>query len=78
LPVTTIIGLQTGLLLSGAVLTETVFAWPGMGTWLVQAIQQRNYPVIEGGVLFISLVFVMVNLVVDVSYAFLNPRIRLS
>jgi ABC-type dipeptide/oligopeptide/nickel transport system permease component len=59
-------------------LTETVFAWPGMGTWLVQAIQQRNYPVIEGGVLFISLVFVMVNLVVDVSYAFLNPRIRLS
>jgi len=78
LPVATIIGLQVGLLLSGAVLTETVFAWPGMGTWLVQAIQQRNYPVIEGGVLFISLVFVMVNLVVDVSYAFLNPRIRLS
>jgi len=78
LPVATIIGLQVGLLLSGAVLTETVFAWPGMGTWLVQAIQQRNYPVIEGGVLFISLIFVLVNLVVDVSYALVNPRIRLS
>ncbi len=78
LPVSTIIGLQVGLLLSGAVLTETVFAWPGMGTWLVQAIQQRNYPVIEGGVLFVSLVFVLVNLVVDLSYAVVNPRIRLS
>jgi peptide/nickel transport system permease protein len=78
LPIVTIIGLQTGLLLSGAVLTETVFAFPGIGTWLVDAIKARNYPVLQGGILFIALVFVLVNLVVDVSYALLNPRIRLS
>ena len=78
LPIATIIGLQTGLLLSGAVLTETVFAWPGIGTWLVQAIDDRNYPVLQSGILFISLVFVLVNLAVDVSYAFINPRIRVS
>jgi peptide/nickel transport system permease protein len=78
LPITTIIGLQTGLLLSGAVLTETVFAWPGLGTWLVDAIQARNYPVLQGGILFVALIFVLVNLVVDVSYGLLNPRIRLS
>ena len=78
LPIVTIIGLQTGLLLSGAVLTESVFAWPGIGTWLVDAIEARNYPVLQGGILFIAFVFVIVNLVVDVSYGFLNPRIRLS
>ena len=78
LPVSTIIGLQVGLLLSGAVLTETVFAWPGMGQWLVQAIEDRNYPVLQGGILFLALVFVLVNLIVDISYAFINPRIRLS
>ena len=78
LPIVTIIGLQTGLLLSGAVLTETVFAWPGIGTWLVDAIKARNYPVLQGGILFIALVFVLVNLLVDLSYGFLNPRIRLS
>src|ERR671919_344964 len=78
LPISTIIGLQTGLLLSGAVLTETVFAWPGMGTWLVDAIDARNFPVIQGGVLFVSIVFVPVNRVVDISYAVINPRIRYS
>ena len=78
LPIVTIIGLQTGLLLSGAVLTETVFAFPGIGTWLVDAIKAHNYPVLQGGILFIAIVFVIVNLIVDVSYAFLNPRIRLS
>jgi peptide/nickel transport system permease protein len=78
LPISTIIGLQTGLLLSGAVLTETVFAWPGMGTWLVDAIDARNFPVIQAGVLFVSIVFVLVNLVVDISYALINPRIRYS
>jgi peptide/nickel transport system permease protein len=78
LPITTIIGLQTGLLLSGAVLTETIFAFPGMGTWLVEAIRQRDYPILQGGILFISIVFVMVNLLVDISYAFINPRIRVS
>jgi peptide/nickel transport system permease protein len=78
LPITTIIGLQVGLLLSGAVLTETVFAWPGMGTWLVDAIEQRNYPVLQGGILFVAVVFVLVNLLVDVTYALINPRIRVS
>jgi peptide/nickel transport system permease protein len=78
LPVATIIGLQTGLLLSGAVLTETVFAWPGIGTWLVNAIDNRDFPVLQGGILFVALVFVLVNLIVDVSYAVINPRIRLS
>jgi peptide/nickel transport system permease protein len=78
LPISTIIGLQTGLLLSGAVLTETVFAFPGMGTWLVEAIRQRDFPVLQGGILFVSFVFVIVNLIVDVSYALINPRIRVS
>ncbi len=78
LPIVTIIGLQTGLLLSGAVLTESVFAFPGIGTWLLEAIRTRNYPVLQGGILFIAFVFVLVNLIVDLSYGFLNPRIRLS
>ena len=78
LPVSTIIGLQTGLLLSGAVLTETVFAWPGVGSWLKDAIFNRDYPVLQGGILFLAVVFVLVNLLVDVSYAIINPRIRLS
>jgi peptide/nickel transport system permease protein len=78
LPVTTIIGLQMGLLLSGAVLTETVFAIPGMGSWLAQAIFNRDYPVLQGGILFLAVVFVLVNLLVDISYALLNPRVRVS
>src|SRR2546421_2388317 len=78
LPVTTIIGLQTGLLLSGAVLTETVFAYPGMGSWLRDAIFNRDYPVLQGGILFLAFVFVVVNLIVDLSYAIINPRIRYS
>ena len=78
LPISTIIGLQTGLLLSGAVLTETVFAWPGLGTWLVGAIEARDFPVLQGGILFVAIVFVFVNLVVDISYAIINPRIRYS
>jgi dipeptide transport system permease protein len=78
LPIITIIGLQTGLLLSGAVLTETVFAWPGIGTWLVDAIRSRNFPVLQGGILFVSVIFVLVNLAVDVTYAVVNPKIRVS
>jgi ABC-type dipeptide/oligopeptide/nickel transport system permease component len=78
LPIATIIGLQTGLLLSGAVLTETVFAWPGIGTWLVNAIRARDFPVLQGGILFVSVVFVLVYLFVDVMYAIINPRIRYS
>jgi peptide/nickel transport system permease protein len=76
LPVSTIIGLQTGLLLSGAVLTETVFAFPGMGSWLRDAIFNSDYPALQGGILFLAVVFVVVNLLVDVSYAIINPRIR--
>jgi peptide/nickel transport system permease protein len=78
LPISTIIGLQTGLLLSGAVLTETVFDWPGVGGWLAQAIFNRDYPVLQGGILFLAVIFVLVNLIVDISYAIINPRIRLS
>ena len=78
LPISTIIGLQTGLLLSGAVLTETVFAWPGIGSWLVNAIEDRDYPVLQGGILAVALIFVLVNLLVDISYALINPRIRYS
>jgi peptide/nickel transport system permease protein len=78
LPISTIIGLQTGLLLSGAVLTETVFAYPGIGSWLRDAIFNRDYPVIQGGILFVALVFVFVNLLVDISYGIINPRIRYS
>lgn len=76
LPVVTVIGLQTGLLLTGAVLTETVFAWPGVGRWMLEAIQRRDYAVIQGGILFFAVLVVIVNLIVDISYAFLNPRIR--
>jgi peptide/nickel transport system permease protein len=78
LPISTVIGLQTGLLLSGAVLTETVFAWPGVGRWLAEAIFNRDYPVLQGGILFLAIVFVLVNLVVDISYGIINPRIRYS
>ena len=76
LPVATVIGLQTGLLLSGAILTETVFAWGGMGDWIYRAINNRDYAVIQGGILFLAIVFVVVNLLVDLSYAVLDPRIR--
>jgi peptide/nickel transport system permease protein len=78
LPISTIVGLQIGLLLSGAILTETVFAFPGIGTWLKEAIDNRDYPVIQGGVLFVAIIVVLVNLLVDISYGLLNPRIRLA
>ena len=78
LPVVTVIGLQTGLLLTGAVLTETVFAWNGVGRWMLDAILRRDYAVVQAGILFFAVVVVVVNLLVDISYAFLNPRIRYS
>ena len=78
LPVVTVVGLQTGLLLTGAVLTETVFAWPGVGSWILDAIRYRDYAVLQGGILFFALLVAVVNLLVDISYAFLNPRIRLQ
>ena len=76
LPVITVIGLQTGYLLGGAILTETIFSWPGMGRWIVNAIVARNFPVVQTGVLVFALTFVFVNLAVDISYALFDPRIR--
>jgi peptide/nickel transport system permease protein len=76
LPVITIIGLQMGTLLAGAILTETIFAWPGIGKWVYDAILARDYPIVQGGTLLIALIFVFVNLSVDLSYAFLDPRIH--
>lgn len=76
LPVITIIGLQVGSLLAGAIMTETVFSWPGVGKWVYDAILARDYPVVQVAVLVITLVIAVINLAVDVSYAFLNPKIR--
>jgi peptide/nickel transport system permease protein len=76
LPVITIVGLQVGVLLSGAVLTETIFAWPGIGRWLYLSILSRDYPIVQGMALFITVLFLIVNLLVDISYAMVDPRIR--
>ena len=74
-PVVTVVGLQFGILMAGAILTETIFAWPGVGKWMYDAVMQRDYMVIQGGTLIIATVFVVVNLAVDVLYAVINPRI---
>ncbi|WP_059172652.1 ABC transporter permease [Bacillus sp. FJAT-27445] len=76
IPVLTIIGLQTGLLLGGAILTETIFGWPGIGRYLYDAIGFRDYPVIQSGILIIAGIFVLINLIVDLLYAFVDPRIK--
>ena len=76
LPVVTIIGLQFGTLLGGAILTETIFSWPGIGSWIYEGILARDYPIVQGGVVVISIIFVLVNLVVDISYALVDPRIK--
>jgi dipeptide transport system permease protein len=76
IPVVTVIGLQIGTLLAGAVLTETLFSWPGIGKWLIDAIGRRDYPVVQGGILLIATLVIVVNLVVDLLYGVLNPRIR--
>ncbi|MEQ9485813.1 ABC transporter permease [Coleofasciculus sp. F4-SAH-05] len=76
LPVVTIIGLQFGTLLGGAILTETIFSWPGIGSWIYEGILARDYPVVQGGVVVVSIIFVLVNLVVDISYALVDPRIK--
>lgn len=78
LPVVTVVGLQVGFLLGGAVLTETVFSWPGVGLQLYRAISTRDIPLIQGSVLLIAVTFVLINLLVDVVYAYLDPRIRYS
>ncbi len=78
IPVVTTIGLQFGVLLGGAILTETIFAWPGVGKWMYDAVMQRDYMVIQGGTLFIAAIFVVINLCVDVLYAVINPRISVQ
>ncbi|MFZ8918419.1 MAG: nickel ABC transporter permease [bacterium] len=78
IPIVTVIGIQVGVLLSGAIITEAIFDWPGLGNLLISAINSRNYPLVQGCVLFIAGSYVMVNLVIDLLYAYLDPRIRLS
>ena len=76
IPVVTVIGLQVGTLLAGAVLTETIFSWPGVGKWLIESIARRDYPALQGGVMLVSTLVILVNLVVDLTYGLINPRIR--
>lgn len=76
IPVVTIIGLLIGQLLAGAILTETIFSWPGVGKWLVEAIHRRDYPVVQGGILMSAIIVIVVNLIVDILYGVINPRIR--
>jgi dipeptide transport system permease protein len=76
MPVVTVIGLQVGTLLAGAILTETIFAWPGVGKWLIDSIQRRDYPAVQGGILLVASVVMLVNLIVDILYGLINPRIR--
>jgi dipeptide transport system permease protein len=76
IPVVTVIGLQTGTLLAGAVLTETIFSWPGVGKWLIESIGRRDYPALQGGVMLVSTIVIVVNLLVDLMYGLINPRIR--
>src|ERR1700722_16798095 len=76
IPVVTVIGLQVGVLFTGAILTETIFSWPGVGKWLIEGINRRDYPVLQGGTLLIGMVVMAVNLTVDLTYGLINPRIR--
>jgi dipeptide transport system permease protein len=76
IPVVTVIGLQVGALMAGAVLTETIFSWPGVGKWLVESINRRDYPALQGGIMLISTVVIVVNVLVDMLYGLINPRIR--
>jgi dipeptide transport system permease protein len=76
IPVVTVIGLQVGGLLAGAVLTETIFSWPGVGKWLIESINRRDYPALQGGIMLIATIVILVNLIVDMLYGLINPRIR--
>jgi dipeptide transport system permease protein len=76
IPVVTVIGLSVGSLLAGAVLTETIFSWPGVGKWLIESINRRDYPALQGGIMLISSIVIVVNLLVDLTYGLINPRIR--
>lgn len=76
IPVVTVIGLQVGVMMAGAILTETIFSWPGIGKWMVDSVFKRDYPVVQGGLLLIAAIVMIVNLIVDVLYGYINPRIR--
>jgi dipeptide transport system permease protein len=76
IPVITVVGLAVGVLFAGALLTETIFSWPGVGKWLVESVRRRDYPVLQGGVLLVATVVMTVNLIVDLLYGLINPRIR--
>ncbi len=76
IPVVTVIGLQVGVLFTGAILTETIFSWPGVGKWLIEAISRRDYPVLQGGILLLGTMVMAINLLVDITYGIINPRIR--
>ncbi len=76
IPVVTVIGLQVSVLFTGAILTETIFSWPGVGKWMIEAISRRDYPVLQGGLLLLGGVVMMVNLLVDLAYGVINPRVR--
>ncbi|GGZ99374.1 dipeptide ABC transporter permease DppB [Ignatzschineria ureiclastica] len=76
IPVITVIGLQVGTMLGGAILTETIFSWPGVGRWLIEALQRRDYPVVQSGVLLVASLIIIVNFLVDLLYGFVDPRIR--
>jgi dipeptide transport system permease protein len=76
IPVVTVIGLQVGTLMGGAILTETIFAWPGVGKWLIDSVGRRDFPAVQGGVLLVAMMIMLVNLTVDLLYGLINPRIR--
>ncbi|NRA85985.1 MAG: ABC transporter permease subunit, partial [Rhizobiales bacterium] len=76
IPIITVIGLSVGVLLGGAILTETIFSWPGIGKWMVDSIFRRDYPVVQGGLILIATIVIIVNLTVDLLYGIIDPRIR--
>ena len=78
IPVVTVIGLAVGVLFAGAILTETIFSWPGIGKWLVESVRRRDYPVLQGGVLLVACVVMGVNLFVDILYGLIDPRVRIE
>ena len=78
IPIITISGLQLGALLGGAILTESVFAWPGLGLLLLDSIYSRDYPLIQGIIIFYAIILILINLIVDIAYAFIDPRVRVS
>ena len=78
IPILTVLGLQFGALLGGAIITETVFAWPGIGSWLLESVNARDYPAVQGGILVTASAFVFVNLAVDMAYRLFDPRMRVN